>query len=96
MTSIRKIEEFCKSIAPYELADDWDNVGLLVGAENDSADKVLLALDITPEVVEEAQQIGAGLVCCAPSPPTARCMRSRKTASPHCVCTPISTVRKRA
>lgn len=62
MTSIREIEEFCKSIAPYELADDWDNVGLLVGAENDSVDKVLLALDITPEVVEEAQQIGAGLV----------------------------------
>lgn len=62
MTSIRKIEEFCKQIAPYELADDWDNVGLLVGAENDETDTVLLALDITPEVVEEAREIGAGLI----------------------------------
>ncbi|MBR1534453.1 MAG: Nif3-like dinuclear metal center hexameric protein [Ruminococcus sp.] len=62
MTSIRKIEEFCKQIAPYELADEWDNVGLLVGAENDEVDKVLLALDITPAAVEEAHNIGAGLI----------------------------------
>lgn len=62
MTSIRKIEEFCKQIAPYELAGEWDNVGLLVGAENDTVDKVLLALDITPEVAEEAREIGAGLI----------------------------------
>ena len=62
MTSIRNIEEFCKKIAPYELADDWDNVGLLVGAEKDNTDKVLLALDITPAVVEEAREIGAGLI----------------------------------
>lgn len=62
MTSIRKIVEFCKQIAPYELADEWDNVGLLVGAEYDEVDKVLLALDITPDVVEEAKEIGAGLI----------------------------------
>ena len=62
MTSIRKIEEFCKQIAPDELADEWDNVGLLVGAENDEVDKVLLALDITPAAVEEAHNIGAGLI----------------------------------
>lgn len=62
MTSIRKIEAFCKQIAPYELADEWDNVGLLVGAENDEVDKVLLALDITPEVAQEAHDLGAGLV----------------------------------
>lgn len=62
MTSIRKIEEFCKEIAPYELADEWDNIGLLVGAENDEVDKVLLALDITPEVVEDAHKIGAELI----------------------------------
>ncbi len=62
MTEIRQIEEFCKTVAPYELADDWDNVGLLVGAENDAVDKVLLALDITPQVIEEAREIGAGLI----------------------------------
>ncbi len=62
MTSIRNIEAFCKNIAPYELAAEWDNVGLLVGAENDEVDTVLLALDITPEVVEEAHAAGAGLI----------------------------------
>ena len=62
MTEIRQIEAFCKTVAPYELADDWDNVGLLVGAENDAVDKVFLALDITPQAIEEAREIGAGLI----------------------------------
>ena len=62
MTTIRSIEDLCKTLAPYELADGWDNVGLLVGADNAETDKALLALDITPEAVEEAHTIGAGLI----------------------------------
>lgn len=62
MTTIRQIEEFCKTIAPYSLAAEWDNVGLLVGADDREIEKVLLALDITPEAVEEARALGAGLI----------------------------------
>ena len=62
MTSIRNIEAFCKKIAPYELAGDWDNVGLLVGAEHEAVDKILLTLDITPAAVKEARDLGAGLI----------------------------------
>ena len=28
MTTIRKIMEYTRKIAPYELADEWDNIGL--------------------------------------------------------------------
>lgn len=62
MTTIREIVEYCRKIAPFELADEWDNIGLLVGAENKEITKVFLALDITPEVIKEARQTGAGLI----------------------------------
>lgn len=62
MRTILEIEDFCRAIAPYETADDWDNVGLLVGAADDAVGKILLALDITPEAIEEAHKIGAELI----------------------------------
>lgn len=62
MTTIREIIAFCRKIAPFELADEWDNIGLLVGAEDTVISKVLLALDITPEAVWEAHEIGAQLI----------------------------------
>jgi dinuclear metal center YbgI/SA1388 family protein len=45
---------FIDQIAPFETAESWDNVGLLIGSTYASASKVLLALDITEEVVDEA------------------------------------------
>lgn len=47
--------------APVELAEKWDNVGLLVntGAEVTS---ILVALDITAEVVQEAELAGCQLI----------------------------------
>ena len=61
MTTIRDIVEYSKKIAPFALADEWDNVGLLVGGDG-AVNKALLALDITPAVAEEAHEIGAGLI----------------------------------
>ena len=51
-------------LAPLDLAESWDNVGLLVdpraaGAELDVS-RVLLTIDATPEVVEEAVAARAG------------------------------------
>lgn len=62
MTTIREIVEYCRKIAPFELADEWDNIGLLVGAENKEITKAFLALDITPEVIKESRQTGANLI----------------------------------
>lgn len=43
-----------QSIAPLEGSCDWDNTGLLVGQGDWSADRLLLTIDLTPAVLEEA------------------------------------------
>ena len=53
---------FAREIAPFETAEEWDNVGLLVGDENAEVSRVLPALDVTPAVVEEAHEKGAELI----------------------------------
>jgi len=41
-------------IAPPSLAQSWDNVGLLVGDRAAWCDRVLLCIDLTPAVLNEA------------------------------------------
>ena len=53
MTTVRQVYEAMQAIAPLELAESWDNPGLLVDCGG-AVHRVLTALDITPEVVEEA------------------------------------------
>lgn len=60
-----KVKDFTselEKIAPLNYAEDFDNVGLLVGDYNDEVTKVLVCLDTTPEVVEEAIEQGANLI----------------------------------
>lgn len=59
---INDITAFADELAPFSLADEWDNVGLLAGSGGGEVSRVLLALDITPDVVEEAKELGAGLI----------------------------------
>ena len=53
MTTTHQIYEAMQRIAPLELAESWDNPGLLVDCGG-PVEKVLVTLDITPEVVAEA------------------------------------------
>lgn len=62
MAKIRDILVFFETFAPVASAMDFDNCGLLVGDKNSEADRVLVSLDITPEVVEEAAKLGCGLI----------------------------------
>ena len=48
--------------APPALAYDWDNVGFLLGDASTEINNVLLCLDITDRVVDEAIRIGANLI----------------------------------
>lgn len=57
-----KIMKYMKEIAPEHLAEPWDNVGLLVGDKNSTVKKILVSLDATNEVIDEAIQIGANLI----------------------------------
>lgn len=48
---VRKLEE----IAPLKLAESWDNVGLLIEPNKDKIIRnILLTIDLTEDVVEEA------------------------------------------
>lgn len=58
----REIIAIMETLAPPELAAEWDNVGLLLGDPEKEVRRVLVALDITPEVVEEASSRGANLI----------------------------------
>ncbi len=43
-------------IAPFRIAESWDNVGLLLGAPEAACERVLVALEVTPEVIDEARR----------------------------------------
>lgn len=57
----RQLAEALGAWAPWETAESWDNVGILADAPAPFP-RVLCALDITPEVVREAQRRGCGAV----------------------------------
>ena len=61
MTTVQQIYEEMQRIAPLALAESWDNPGLLVDCGGEVS-RVLVTLDITPEVVEEAARKGCGLI----------------------------------
>ncbi|UCF39610.1 MAG: Nif3-like dinuclear metal center hexameric protein [Gemmatimonadota bacterium] len=52
--NVDHLVEVMEQIAPAEYAAEWDNVGLLVGAGSWDADRILLAIDLTPTVLREA------------------------------------------
>ncbi len=53
MTTVQQVYEAMQRHAPLELAEHWDNPGLLVDCGGEVR-RVLVTLDITPEVVAEA------------------------------------------
>ncbi|MCF2556504.1 Nif3-like dinuclear metal center hexameric protein [Fournierella massiliensis] len=61
MTELKEIYGYLKELAPLELAEDWDNPGLLVDCGR-PVGRVLTCLDITGPVVREAQEKGCDLV----------------------------------
>lgn len=59
---ISEIVDVMNEFAPPETAENWDNVGLLLGNPDGNVDKILIALDVTNDVIDEAVDIGAGLI----------------------------------
>lgn len=60
-----KIKEIARALeawAPTSLAESYDNVGLLVGDPNAEATGVLINLDVTESLIDEAQALGINLI----------------------------------
>ena len=49
-------------VAPLHLAQEWDNVGLLAGDEAADCASILLTIDLTPEVLDEAVRHKVALI----------------------------------
>lgn len=62
MPTVKDVYGFLNEKAPFCLQEDWDNSGFLVGDPDRAVTKVLAALDITDEVIEEAAAWGAELI----------------------------------
>jgi len=55
---IRAVED----LAPRELAEEWDNVGLVAGNPRATVTRLLTAVDLTSRIVDEAASFGAQAV----------------------------------
>lgn len=57
-----KVIERLEALSPRSFAESWDNVGLLAGRYEKEIGTVMIALDATDSVVDEAVQKGADLL----------------------------------
>lgn len=59
---VQSIAGIMNQIAPRQLAEDWDNPGLLVGSFDSEVEKIFVCLDVTDETVKSAVEFGANLI----------------------------------
>jgi len=59
---IKDIAAAIEKIVSLKLAQDWDNVGLLIGDPQQNIKNILLTIDITGEVIAEAKRLKNDLI----------------------------------
>lgn len=62
MPTINDVCQFLDEFAPTRLAEEWDNVGLLVGDRAVNAEKIMTCLTVTPDSAAEAIERGCNLI----------------------------------
>jgi dinuclear metal center YbgI/SA1388 family protein len=59
---VKDIAATIQAIVPLELAQQWDNVGFLIGDFEREAKNILLTIDVTEDVVAEAKKLKTDLI----------------------------------
>ena len=59
---IKDITSYLEEIAPLYYQEDYDNCGLIIGDENITLDGVLITLDCTEDIIDEAIAEGCNLI----------------------------------
>lgn len=59
---LRKITQLLTDLAPLSLQEGYDNAGLIVGKNNWDINGILVCLDATEEVIDEAIEAGCNLI----------------------------------
>ena len=62
MPTIAAVAAFLEQLAPPRLAEEWDNVGLLVGHRDQAVKKLMTCLTVTPASAAEAIEARADLI----------------------------------
>lgn len=62
LMKIKEVAEALERFAPLPLQESYDNAGLQIGLTDADASGVLLCLDVTEEIIEEAEREGCNLI----------------------------------
>lgn len=62
MIKVKDIMDKMEALAPSSLAEDWDNVGLMVGDLDQRVTTVFVCLDVTSDNVRRAAECGADMI----------------------------------
>ena len=62
MTTIADILSAIDRLAPWRLAQDWDNCGLMLGDPARPAHRMLISLDVSERICDEAERRGADVL----------------------------------
>lgn len=62
MKKVKDVIKCMENFAPEYLKEDFDNVGLMVGDKESEISKILIALDCTLDVINEAKNINADMI----------------------------------
>ena len=62
MPTVTAIAAFLEQVAPFRLAEEWDNVGLLVGHRTQKVERLMTCLTVTPSSAAEAIEERADLI----------------------------------
>ena len=62
IVTIHTILEILDEMAPFSLAEEWDNAGLQVGSPSGEVHSILVALDPTSQAIGYASELGAQLL----------------------------------
>ena len=59
---VRDVIAAVDRLAPFDLAESWDHVGLQVGAPGDEVHRVLVTLEVDDAALDEAARLGCDLL----------------------------------
>ena len=59
---VRDVTKVIEEFAPLSIQEGWDNSGLCIGSPDAPVSSVLLGLDCTPQLVDEAIECGADMI----------------------------------
>ena len=62
MVKTEKIIDILEEFAPLDLQEDWDNSGWQINLRNSNVNKIMLSLNVTESVVEQAKQNNCDLI----------------------------------